>query len=380
MAMTQRSSAAPQRRPARRGFTLIELMVAIGILLILGVIIIGFLRGALNMTRTGTARGTQYETAQTVLRQIDGDFSQVLGMPAHPDGSINDPAFLVMEDPWGRQMIAFTRAWGEEQSTLAGYDAGRGSPRQGYDQEFSGRNVYAQLRPSGGNIEVVYMMEPTRDGTKLYRAERSPPDPRDGLITMVANWCFHYQGTDSDSIVPMYDLQNPEGPYALGGEALWDQFELVADNVAVFAVECWDDWDDSDRTLTWYSGDDGPVTRWSINERLQEGKYALPRALRVTLIVAADNPLRAETELVGELNDSETSVFVNDTSGFPDVTGNGAFLRINGEVIAYGSRFGETFGSCMRGALGTRRQAHPPGSRVLAGEAFQRVIQLPVTR
>ena len=96
------------RHTRRRGFTLIELMVAIGILLVLGVMLISFLRGALSMTRVGTARGQQYETAQTVMRLAEEDFSQILGMPANPDGPIDDPAFLLMEDPYGRQVIAFT--------------------------------------------------------------------------------------------------------------------------------------------------------------------------------------------------------------------------------------------------------------------------------
>jgi hypothetical protein len=150
-------------------------MVSIGILLVLGVIIIGFLRGALSISRTGAARGEAYATSQTVMRTIANDLAQVLPGPAHPDGSLDDSAFLVMHDPFGRQMLAFTRAWGEEQRSAAGYDAGRGSAEQGYTRDFSGRNVDAAMRASHGNIEVVYLMEPSANGVRLYRAERSPP-------------------------------------------------------------------------------------------------------------------------------------------------------------------------------------------------------------
>lgn len=352
-------------------------MVAVGILLILGVMIIGFLRGALTMTRVGAARGQQYETAQTVLRIAEEDFSQIIGLPAHPDGPEDDPAFLIMEDPFGRQMIAFTRAWGEEQTTLAGYDAGRGAAAQGYGGDFTGRNVREPMRASHGNLEVVYLLEPVRGGTKLYRAERSPPDVQNGLITRVAAWCQQYQRSDEDDLSPLADMQDPDGSFAIGGEALWEQFELVADNVLAFSVECWDDWD---RTTTWYAGPTGPVTDWSIGQRLSEGKYALPRALRLTLVVAAEGQLRAESELTGELTTGDTSVFVEDADGFPDVRSQSAYLRVNGELIAYGSRSGRTFGSCARAALGTRAQQHKGGSIVLGGEAFQRVIQLPVTK
>jgi hypothetical protein len=349
-------------------------MVSIGILLILGVMIITFLRGALSMTRIGTARGQQFETAQTVLRVAEEDLSQVLGLPAHPDGPDDDPAFLIMEDPFGRQVIAFTRAWGEEQSTLAGYDSGRGAAAQGYGGDFSGRNVRDPIRPSHGNIEVVYLIEPTPDGDKLYRAERSPPDVNNGLIASVSNWC---RNAPKDSMSPMAELQNPDSNYAIGGEALWSQFELVADNVLGFAIECWDDWD---RTTTWDQGPSGPVTSWSIAQRRSENKYALPRALRLTLIVAAEEPLRAETALTTDIGMSDGGVYVDNSDLFPDSRSTNAYLRIGGELIAYGARSGRTFGSCVRGTLGTRAQKHVAGSRVMAGEVFQRVIQLPVTR
>ncbi|MCB9932958.1 MAG: hypothetical protein H6841_06005, partial [Planctomycetes bacterium] len=192
-----------------------------------------------------------------------------------------------------------------------------------------------------------------------------------------AAWCQQYQRSDEDDLSPMADMQDPDGSFAIGGEALWEQFELVADNVLAFSVECWDDWD---RTTTWYAGPTGPVTDWSIGQRLSEGKYALPRALRLTLVVAAEGQLRAESELTGELTTGDTSVFVEDADGFPDVRSQSAYLRVNGELIAYGSRSGRTFGSCARAALGTRAQQHKGGSIVLGGEAFQRVIQLPVTK
>jgi prepilin-type N-terminal cleavage/methylation domain-containing protein len=364
----------------RRGFTLIELMVSIAILLVLGVMIITFLRGALSMTRTGTARGQQFETAQTVLRVAEDDFSQVLGLPAHPDGPTEDLAFLVTLDPFGRQVVAMTRAWGEEQSTLAGYASGRGAPGQtqgngstpGYSGDFTGRNVNERIRPSHGNLEVVYLLEPTREGTKLYRAERSPPGAG-GLIDKVGLWCTNVSGDSA----PMAEMQNPQSPYALDGRPLWDNFEMVADNVLAFSVECWDDWD---HTTTWDQGPTGPVTSWSISQRRASGKYALPRAIRLSLIVAAEEPLRAETTMTGEVGTSDTGVYVEENDRFPDSRSPSAYLRIDGELIAYGSRAGRTFGSCVRGALGTQATKHNSGARVMAGELFQRVIQMPVTR
>jgi prepilin-type N-terminal cleavage/methylation domain-containing protein len=367
----QPRTSNPEPRTSNKGFTLVELMVSIGILLVLGVIIIGFLRGALSISRTGAARGEAYATSQTVMRTIANDLAQVLPGPAHPDGSLDDSAFLVMHDPFGRQMLAFTRAWGEEQRSAAGYDAGRGSAEQGYTRDFSGRNVDAAMRASHGNIEVVYLMEPSANGVRLYRAERSPPDPYNGLISAVAKWCTGDAG--QSELVAQAAMRDA----TVGGEPLWDQFHLVADNVVAFGVECWDDWG---ATQTWFAGPNGPVHDWSLSQRAQQRKFLLPKALRVTLIVAMDDPVRAETVLGGQLDRGDTSVFVDDTANFNDPSSGAGFLRVNGEVIAYAGRSGRTFSSCVRGVLGTQAGSHLAGSTVLSGEVFRRVIQLPVAR
>jgi prepilin-type N-terminal cleavage/methylation domain-containing protein len=362
----------PRNIRSRRGFTLIEMMVAIALLLMLGMMVIGFLRGALNATREATARGLMVENAQTVLRQVSTELLQVIPEPAHADGNRADTAFVIMSDPLGRQMIAFTRAWGEEQRTLAGYDAGRASSRQGYSRDFTGRNVRDPVRATGGAIEVVYVMEPVPDGMRLYRAERSPPRAG-GLIDTMMEWCVEFAGSYDDPLVPMAAIREME----IDGESLWSQFHLVADNILGLGVECWDDWD---RTRTWHQGSDGPVTRWSMGQRRQEGKYVLPRALRLTVLVAADGALRTETLLGAQLGGQDTAVFADMAQDFPDVGSGSAYLRVNNEVIAYGSRAGRTFGNAQRGALGTTPTPHPPQSAVIGGEAFQRIVQLPVTR
>ncbi|MCC6464557.1 MAG: prepilin-type N-terminal cleavage/methylation domain-containing protein [Planctomycetes bacterium] len=355
------------------GFTLVELMVSIGILLVLGVMVIGFLRGALTMSRTGTSRGRAYETAQTVLRLAAKDFSQVVGEPGHPDAPTDDLAFVVMQDPWGRQLIAFTRAFGEQGGSLAGYDAARAAPTQGYGSDYTGRNVNSSLRGTHGNLEVVWMLEPSRAGTRLYRAERSPPQAG-GLIDLMLAWVQRYPTSDRDDLVPSAALRET----MLGGEPLWDQFELVAENVLAFNVECWDDW--QGRTATWDGGPTGPVTTWSISQRLQQGKYALPRAIRLTLIVAPEDPIRAESTLQANISRSDGFAPLESTANFPDVTSGSAYIRVNGELMAYGTRASGTLGALARGALGSRAQDHEAGSTVLAGEAFQRVIQFPVSR
>jgi len=358
------SCVAPTAQP-QRGFTLIELMVSIGILLVLGTMIIGFLRGALTMSRTGVARGRQYETAQVIIRLAVDDFSQVMPPPPRVDGDTSAMAFLLRQDCWGRQVIGFTRAFGEELRSKGGYDAGRGSPGVGYSKPFTGRNVNDYWVSTGGNCEVVYMLEPYAFGTRLYRAVQSPPG-QGGLIDQLEMWLNEHPRSNATDF----------GPTAWWLDRNFEQrFELVAENVLAFNVECWDE-----QTTGWEPGPTGPRTSWSISQRLAQGRPPLPYAVRLTIIVGAEDPLRAESPVLGALGPSDSSVNVEDTSNFADAGDAGAYIRVNGELIAYGDKSGGGFGACARGALGTRAQDHPAGSKARGGEAFRRVIQLPASK
>lgn len=372
-------------RRRRRGFTLIELMVAIGILLVLGMMIIGFWRGALTISRTGQARGKVYETAQIVHRMTREDLSQVAAPSPHADGDNATGSFLVTRDPYGRQILCFTRAWGEQLTTLAGYDSGRTSTGQGYGAAFSGRNVNDALLPSDGDIEVCWMLEPYGRDLRLMRAVESPPGLSFGLIDRVGRWLGDYPKAEPGSLLQARAADEIEdeivgatdaGDWWYREPAYWEPFEQAADNVLAFVVECWDD-----RTATWEAGPTGPLTEWSFSARMGDGLWPLPWAVRITLVVAADAPLDAALELDGVLGLGDTFVRVDgDTRNYPDGGTPDAYLCVNGELIAYGAKGSDGFSSCVRGAFGTTEREHPTGSIVRAGEAFSWVIQLPVSR
>jgi hypothetical protein len=236
---------------------------------------------------------------------------------------------------------------------------------------------------------VIWMMEPTGNGMRLYRAERSPPQDPGGLIDSVLNWAARFrpanpnQTLSYDDLVPgaylrEYGLGSQPRLQGPGNPSIWSYFQLVAENVVCLSFECWDDW--QARTQTWLSGRDGPVYTWALRSRLNAGQYPLPSALRVTLIVAADDPIRSESPVIGDLARSDGSVLLEQTDNFPDVASPMAYLRVNGEMMAYASKSGTTLGSLARGALGTRAADHPSGSAAVSGIGFQRVIQLPVSR
>jgi prepilin-type N-terminal cleavage/methylation domain-containing protein len=348
----------------RRGFTLIELLVAVSILLVLGLMIMGFLRGAIAMSRTGQARGQQYETGQVVLRTAVEDFSQITPLSPRRDGDSSAVAFVVTKDCFGRQVICFTRAFGEELSTLAGYDSGRASASRGYNRNFTGRNVKDQLAPTGGNLEVVYILDPSFSfGTRLYRAIESPAR-QGGLIDSVLQWVREHPNAADDDWSPAQTgfMRNYES-----------RFELVADNVLAFNVECWDE-----DTQSWDAGPTGPKTEWRSGQRDgSPGQPVIPYAVRLTVIVGAADPIAAESPLMAPIGANDSFITVDSTANFGDAATPGAYLRIGGELIAYGDKGDSGFGSCARGALGTRASPHAAGFKVRGGEMFRRVIQIP---
>lgn len=346
------------------GFTLIELLVAISILLILGLMIMGFLRGAVTMSRTGLARGQQYETGQSVLRMAVEDFSQIIPVAPRGDGDNTALAFVVTKDCFGRQVICFTRAFGEELSSMAGYDAGRGSRTQGYAREFTGRNIGDLLQPTGGNVEVVYILDPSFSfGTRLYRAVFSPAR-RNGLIDNVLQWVSENPNAPDDDFSPaqtgfMRDYER--------------RFDLVADNIIAFNIECWD----AD-TQSWGAGPRGAKVEWYSGRRDgSDTQPKIPYAIRLTVIVGAQDPIAAESPLIMALGANDSFVSVDSTANFADAGSPSAYLRVGGELIAFGDKGDNGFGSCVRGALGTRAAPHPAGLKVRGGEMFRIVIQIP---
>ncbi|MCC6574639.1 MAG: prepilin-type N-terminal cleavage/methylation domain-containing protein [Planctomycetes bacterium] len=356
------------RRSANSGFTLIELMVSVGILLVLGMMLIGFLRGAVTISRTGVSRGKVYESSQVIMRLAAEDFSQVLGPSPRTDGPDNIQSFLVVQDPFGREIICFTRAFGEEPNSLAGYDSARGGEKQGYASNFEGWNVNDRVKSTGGNVEVCYMLEPTGAGANLYRAVQSPPGDG-GLIDEVGEWLIRHANSPADAVLP---------------QMWWTprrfdrRFNLVAENVLGFCVECWDE-----NTTTWQprsTAERGPRTMWSYSEQRSRGAIELPYALRLTIIIAADPPIRADARLMTDIGRDDTYLSMENTDNFPDVGTPNAYCRVDGEIMAFGTKGGGGLGSLVRGQYGTRAQGHLAGARVRAGEAFSRIIHLPVTR
>ena len=92
-AMNANHSRLPRRTSARQGFTLIEILVALGIFSILLTIILVPLNMGVNMTRIGSARADTQQAAQTTMNRITAELrGATYVFPNEPMPGITDKA------------------------------------------------------------------------------------------------------------------------------------------------------------------------------------------------------------------------------------------------------------------------------------------------
>lgn len=182
----------------RRGFTLIELMVAIALLSVLGLMMITSLRQTSELVATSQSRGEAYARAQGVIARVESDLAQTF---TGPGGRM-----ISGYDPLGRQFLAFVRTLPEETSFPGGYFSGSvressqrdPNSRDGilrlakdYWSNWRGANSQGHYRALGGLAEVAYVMDPRGqgDGPQAYRAIMAPieyPDVSEQLDSVLA--------------------------------------------------------------------------------------------------------------------------------------------------------------------------------------------------
>ncbi|MEW6025977.1 MAG: type II secretion system protein [Planctomycetota bacterium] len=85
-----------------KGFTLVEIIIAVSIFVFLAVLLAGFLQRGLDLWKTGESRGDVYERGQIVMEQIKKDLYAVFNEPASRTvtaNNFNNMLYLDMQDP-----------------------------------------------------------------------------------------------------------------------------------------------------------------------------------------------------------------------------------------------------------------------------------------
>jgi prepilin-type N-terminal cleavage/methylation domain-containing protein len=163
-----------------RGFTLVEMMVAMTIFLFLGIVLITMLRGGIRAWHRGEEQRELYEIAQTVLNQIREDLEATYTAPPG-DSAVQTKSLLLADfDSLDRPRLRLVRTLSDSAQGFAGAYAGD-FIRNDQEAEFidlyndQEEAIYGDLKPTGGLCEVAYVMGEGSDVESIYRGICSPP-------------------------------------------------------------------------------------------------------------------------------------------------------------------------------------------------------------
>lgn len=356
-----------------RGFTLVELMVAMAIFIALGTALVTMLYAAADAWRAGERRRIVYERAQEALMMLELDLTAVFSQEPVPEGV--PMARFFCERTGDGYKLSFVRTFeaGPERAfTFFAGSKGAGGLR--YTERFAGDP--SQLAPIGGLLGVSYFL---KDG-ELRRAVSGPPeppraDPQGVRLTatgegeciarnvLYLGFRFWTQYTSSWEAPPP-DVRSLRFKSARGPETVWDSTRGAG------------------------IGDIDPQTGRMRPFALARGPESLadpsddvfPEIVEVTLVLEPDERRAVRTELVEPLSEAGSVASVASTKGFDDPSFGSNWLLIGSEWVRYSEKTPRAFILSARGGRGTARTSHGIGTYVRAGTTFVKRIYIPSFR
>ncbi len=338
----------------RRGFTLIELMVSIGVLSALGLALTVVLRSSIRLWHAGEARREAYEEAERVFRAVRSDLSSMYTGRSELGES---RGILLCHRFGGQQRLVFV-------NTIAATPADPFAQRTGLAWS-DGRvdNVGDQLEAAelrlmatGGLEEVQWMLDPRGSGA-LYRARRSP---------------IHGPGSLFYTPIPL--------------DSLAARAQVMSDRVLYIGWEFWsqstrswsgglDVWD-STRSVKAFDSPRADFSLFHDADSITDSRDdVFPARIRVTLVL--EDPIEGvDTLLAEDISASEDDINLIEEDRFrPD----GGLALVGTEWITYRSYSGTRLrlDSQGRGARGTTAQEHAAGTRVRTGRLFMQTFAVP---
>lgn len=379
------------RATARRsGFTLLELLVATGILVILGSALVVVLRGGITTWRRGEARRESYEVAQAILGQLSDDLLCATVDPATSLGGKQvEVVFLGDSDEDDRSRVALVRTLrGESENAITGHagSAVGGDARIDYRDDMK-KAIERRLRATGGLMEVAWAMgKPgTPDGEVLFRGIRSPVGGRTSFFASEKNFFrAPLPGAPEPKDAP------PEGTAymrAFGTRVIF--FEVL------YATPYTNTWSkDTPPKKTDGSGDSGPLPYWdstrsilkpdtgpklfttflSAASRGEPHDDILPPRVKVTLVIREADAAQSATTLKGSIDKETRELKVFEPSRLDR---SGGWVCIDAEWVQYEDVSGDKVRVKERGGRNSRKAPHGDGAEVAIGRTFEVVIPLP---
>ena len=160
------------------GYTLLEVVIAVGILVMLGSGLATLLTQGISIWRRAENRGRVYDQARILLERMSEDLRSAVVLSGSGAGGGAWVRFICDEDYLGRQRLRFVRTISAETSNAILRQGGQyltiTTPAV-----YEGRNDKweaggGDLGAPGGLMEVIYLRDPRASETYLWRGYRSP--------------------------------------------------------------------------------------------------------------------------------------------------------------------------------------------------------------
>ena len=390
-----------------RGFTLIELVVVMGILSGFLVMLVSLVDSGLTMFRDGETSQVLADRGARAQQVVRDELSRLRGSATGRDRQAVEDRLVVQVLPVG---LPYTRARG---ATLV--QVLRGAVHLSPDRELAivGKRLAAEVLQEDPTLtpeEIVAeadkraASEPLRGiGNLLMLPWRQEGDD-DALLELRAGWFLPGQRIPSgpDRFVDPFDVVVPGGE-ELPGITVYEMTRPILSDLLHVEFGLW-----SQRTTSWgdargplHGFQSGATARFSdplaiwdsarggwLVDASQGGEFAFdlgplseadptddihPHAILCRVVVAQDRDAAPEGLLARFVGADDTTLYLYDGAGFPGA-GDGGYVKLGGEWIRYASLEGDRLLGCKRGQRATKILEHAAGTVVNVGRTVEFVV------
>lgn len=359
----------------RSGFTLVELLVAIGILLLLSSLLVYLFHGGMKLWHTGQEKRKTYENAQFVLNRISSEI-RYLWFPYHTDTKppTNLPYLYASKTRNGDSWIEFVRT------------------KEGFLMNSETLERKQQLQ------RIVYVHD--QNSNILYRGTFPPQDaPSHFNSPNLLNWAPP-ENDENEKQTKTSNGKNSSSSSS-GAEAPNDQitpleyqkqhFEPFAEEIQYIEFHFFGPWSKSWQPIDPFGNSKGASKFWDSTQlrmkpfRLHQERpagrtfpVAIPQMIRIVLQIAPqsskDTPILIEEMEQSDARQSERTFVVENAGSLPKE----GFGKIGDEWIQFRRTDIREIRVLKRGARRSNPRHHKTGTPIQAGQTFERVIYVPV--
>lgn len=399
--------------PAQRGFTILELVVVMGLLTIFSAFLIQLMSTSVGLFNQGERGQDLADRADASSRAVHAALAQMVG-PGGADVDGREPATRLIVQ-WVASPGATSAAGPIGNAGSVGSRAEAAAPPRvqvlratvRLDETTELRMLRQQLAaeakasakartPAAIEERLLELLDaaPLSGRADMLLVARPADDPTGAFLEMRRLLVLPGQripiGRDRDvGLMEVAEVGSQELP--------WSVIDQLGETIAgdLLHVE-FAFWSQFTRSFEQRVGDGGPEFSWDSARAglfpessdpkamfgLDLGPQSLtdladdvfPRWVRITVVVSGPNG--SEAILAHDLRASDKSAEVLDEAQLPDGR-DAPFVKIGREWVRYGGLEGRSLRSLVRGQRGTKAIDHPAGTRVRVGRSVELFLQVP---